>query len=194
MAFPATGVLRIAGPRETDRLAGWPWSPMMAYGVLVQLSLAVGDFLQRKAGSPAPTGLNPPESALHLEARLMQQSGKTSTFGSRFLSFSRGSFARRKQKQKQKQSRPKCRKTRAVGLAAGLRSVWPLSSHKLSWGQGFRIEIPRKSKAHHPQPGPSGKGVGAHFRQRGSLPGNLALGTWPRRHGRERLTVSRVSH
>jgi len=42
-------------------------------------------------------------------------------------------------------------------------------------GTGFCIDIPRKSKANHPQPGSSGEGVGVHFRQRGSLLGNLAL-------------------
>jgi hypothetical protein len=105
--------------------------------VLVQLSLAVGDFLHRKADSPAPTGLNPPESALHLEARLMQQSGEISALGSRSaVSFlqQRGSFARRKQKQ----SRSKCRQTRAVGLA--------LSSHRLSWGQGSALTSRAKAK------------------------------------------------
>jgi hypothetical protein len=131
--------------------------------------------LSPQKGCPAPTSIvstESPQSALHLEARLMQQSGKISALGSR----SAVSFlpsAERQLCKKETETEPAQMPTDTCGRSGGWSGALIITQTFL--GAGLCIDIPRKSNANHPQPGSSGEGVGVHFRQRSSLPGKLAL-------------------
>jgi hypothetical protein len=150
--------------QENQIGCGRAWSPMMAY---------VGQTAETRCWRLSPQKgcpLNPPRVPCISKHASCSNQGRYRPPGlAQFFFLS----AERQLCEKETETEPAQMPTYTCGRSGGWSGALIITQTFL--GAGLCIEIPRKSKANHPQPGSSGEGVGVHFRQRGSLPGKLAL-------------------